>query len=158
MGGCVGVSPWLRAPLPCSPAGDSRALPCRGLTRESRRRRRLPARPGPQSRAAAHSPAGSRWPTRAAGNTVAQTPHRGPPSTPSLGPAACRMLPQAGHALLPQRRRINSCHLPGDPRSRAAVLGRTIRMGENSLERPPGWAAEGPKIPEGWGDWMAGGE
>ena len=39
---------------------------------------------------------------------MAQTPHRGPPSTPSLGPAACRMLPQAGHALLPQRRRINS--------------------------------------------------
>ena len=39
---------------------------------------------------------------------MAQTPHRGPPSTPSLGPAACRMLPQAGRALLPQRRRINS--------------------------------------------------
>lgn len=38
------------------------------------------------------------------------------------------------------------------------MLGRALRMGGNSLERPPGWAAEGPQIPEGRGDWMAGGE
>lgn len=38
------------------------------------------------------------------------------------------------------------------------MLGRAIRMGENSLERPPGWGGEGLQIPEGWGDWTAGGE
>lgn len=30
------------------------------------------------------------------------------------------------------------------------MLGRAVRMGENSLERPPGWGW-GLQIPEGWG-------
>ena len=155
----MGVSPWLRAPLPCSPAGDGRALPCRGLTRESRRRQRLPARPGPQSRGAAHSPAGSRWPTRAAGDTEAQTPCHGPPSTPSLGTCSLQDAPPGRTGTFaPNQADKQFCHLPGDPRSRAAVLRRAVRMGGNSLERPPGWGGEGLQIPEGRGDWMAGGE
>lgn len=38
------------------------------------------------------------------------------------------------------------------------MLRRAIRMDGNSLERPPGWGGEGLQIPEGRGDWMAGGE
>lgn len=38
------------------------------------------------------------------------------------------------------------------------MLRRAVRMGGNSLERPPGWGGEGLQIPEGRGDWMAGGE
>lgn len=64
-----------------------------GLTQESRHRQRLPSRPGPQSRDVAHSPAGSRWPTRAIGDTVAQKSYW---ATPSLGLAAQVMLTWAG--------------------------------------------------------------
>lgn len=90
-----------------SPAAGGRAALRRGLTRESRRRRRLPSWSGPQSRAAVHSPAGSRWPTRAAGDMVAQKGHHWPP-TPGLA-AARGMLSGHGNTAVTRTARSPPC-------------------------------------------------
>lgn len=83
------------------------------LTQESRHRQRLPSRPAPQSRDVAHSPAGSRWPTRAVGDIVAQ---KSDWATPRLEPATQVMLTWEGeHSSGPKRGRQAAPSPPWGP-------------------------------------------
>ena len=54
--------------------------------------------------------------------------------------------------LLPQTKQINSFVTSLGTPGAVAVLGRDIRTGGNSLERPSGSGGEGQQIPEGKGD------
>lgn len=108
LGEWVDASPRVKV---SSPQPDSPGVA--ELTQESRHRQRLPSRPGPPSRDDAHSPAGSRWPTRAVGDTVAQKSYW---ATPRLGPAAQVMLTWEGeHSSGPKQGRQAAPSPPWGP-------------------------------------------